>query len=160
MKGERPHRRRHDPTHARSSRRAAGVAAVALAAVTFAGCDGQKAEGHAAHYELTAVGDGLNLVALTPEAAERLLLETAPVTEEAVDGQSRLAVPYAALIYDNGGGTWVYVEPEPLTFLRTEVSVDYIEGDTVFLHDGPEPGSEVAVTSVAELYGTDTGVGK
>ncbi|MDH3294427.1 MAG: hypothetical protein OER95_08930 [Acidimicrobiia bacterium] len=139
---------------------ALGLAAI-MAPVVLAGCGGDKAAAeHVEPYELTEVEEGINKVVLTPRASERLLMDTAPVTEETVDGQPRLGVPYASLIYDTTGGTWVYIHPEPLTYLRAEVTVDRIEGDMVYLHDGPEPGAEVAITSVAELYGADTGVGK
>lgn len=131
-----------------------------LGAVALVGGGGEATSEKVEPYELTAVDEDRNLVVLTPKASERLVMETAPVTEESVDGRSMLTVPYAALIYDTSGGTWVYVQPEPLTYLRSAVSVDWIEGDRVYLTDGPAPGTEVAVTSVAELYGTDTGVGK
>jgi hypothetical protein len=39
------------------------------------------------------------------------------------------------------------------------VEVDYIEGDTVVLNDGPAPGTVVASVGVAELYGTEFAVG-
>lgn len=99
-------------------------------------------------------------VTLTEKAAERLQVDTAAVSEEQLDGQTRLVVPYSALIYDNNGGTWIYTSPDPLTYVRTAVTVDFIEGDMVVLSEGPEVGTNVATMAVAELYGTDTGVGK
>jgi hypothetical protein len=129
-------------------------------ALPLAACGDEAASEKIEPYELIAESDDINLVVLTERASERLVMETAPVSEQTVDGRSRLTVPYAAIIYDNNGGTWVYVHPEPLSYRRSEVTVDYIEGDMVVLEDGPEPGTEVAITSVAELYGTDTGVGK
>lgn len=111
-------------------------------------------------YELIKGEDGINTVILTEKASERLVMESVPVVEEEINGDTRLVVPYHALIYDNYGGTWVYVNPEPLTYMRAEVTVDFIEGDKVVLTAGPEVGTQVAIASVAELYGTDTGVGK
>lgn len=105
-------------------------------------------------------GTEYNRVTLTEKAAERLGVQTAPVREEQVNGEPRLVIPYSALIYGLHGETWVYVSPEPLTFVRQPVTVDYIEGDMVILLDGPPVGTEVATVAVAELYGTDTGVGK
>jgi len=107
-------------------------------------------------YTLEEGADGINKIKLTARAAERLQVSSVPVTAE----DNFLVVPYGALIYDNYGGTWIYINPEPLTYLREEVIVDYIEGDKVFLTSGPDIGTEVAITAVAELYGTDTGVGK
>ncbi len=75
-------------------------------------------------------------------------------------GGSRKIVPYAAVIYDVNGQTWVYTNPEPLTFVRQSISIDYIEGDTAFLTEGPDAGTEVVVIGGAELYGAETGVSK
>ena len=41
-----------------------------------------------------------------------------------------------------------------------KITVDYIEGERVYLLDGPPAGTEVAVVGVPELYGIDTGVGR
>ena len=111
-------------------------------------------------YELIKSEDGLNTVILTEKASERLQMAHAPVAEEQINGETRLVVPYHSLIYDNYGDTWVYVNLEPLTYKRASVAVDFIEGDKVVLNAGPDVGTEVAIASVAELYGTDTGVGK
>lgn len=75
-------------------------------------------------------------------------------------GDSRMVVPYSALIYDLTGDTWVYISPEPLVFMRHPVTVEYIEGDRAILSDGPPVGTDVATVGVAELYGADTGIGK
>jgi len=75
-------------------------------------------------------------------------------------GTLRKVIPYAALIYDLTGETWVYTSPEPLTFVRQPITVDYIDGDKAVLVDGPAAGTLVATVGVAELYGIDTGVGK
>lgn len=149
-----------DEFRRRSSSTAVLVGLAGLAVTGLAGCGDESAYEKIEPYELTPVGDDLNLVVLTPEASDRLVMETTAVTEESLNGRMRLTVPYAALIYDTAGGTWVYEHPEPLTYLRSAVSVDRIEGDRVYLSAGPAPGTEVAITSVAELYGTDTGVGK
>lgn len=105
-------------------------------------------------------GTELNRVVLTEKAAERLQIATAPVQEETLDGAQRRVIPYAALLYDLTGGTWAYTNPEPLTFVRQQVTVDHIDGDKVFLSDGPPVGTAVVTVGVAELYGTDTGIGK
>ncbi|MCB0064219.1 MAG: hypothetical protein KDE19_18980 [Caldilineaceae bacterium] len=111
-------------------------------------------------YELIKNDDGINTVILTEKAMERLQMASAAVTEEALNGDARLVVPYHALIYDNDGGTWVYTNPEERTYKRAAVTVEHIEGNKVYLTDGPAVGTQVAIASVAELYGTDTGVGK
>ena len=75
-------------------------------------------------------------------------------------GALQKVIPYSAVIYDLTGGTWVYTSPEPLTYVREPISVDYIEGDMAVLADGPPAGTLIATVGVAELYGIDTGVGK
>lgn len=89
-------------------------------------------------------------------AGQRLMVE---VSLKGDDGP-RLVIPFSALIYDIYGDTWVYTNPEPRHFLRVPVVVDYIDGDQVILVDGPAAGTTVVTIGVAELHGTDTGVGK
>lgn len=130
-------------------------------ALLLAACSDEPEAIKTVPYELVAdESDEINTVVLTQRASDRLVMETTTVSMQTVDGTSRLTVPYAAIIYDTIGDTWVYVHPEPLSYKRAPITIDYIEGDLVVLDDGPEPGTEVAITSVAELYGTDTGVGK
>jgi hypothetical protein len=75
-------------------------------------------------------------------------------------GAQRKVIPYGAVIYDLHGETWVYTNPEPLVFVRHPILVDYIEGDLAVLLEGPPAGMEVAMVGVAELFGTEFGVGK
>ena len=89
---------------------------------------------------------------LTDKAAERLGIETVSVS-----GNS---VPYAAVIYDIEGNTWVYTNPAPLTFVRAPIVIDYIEGDTAVLFEGMDSNTTVVTVGVSELYGTETGVSK
>ena len=105
-------------------------------------------------------GTELNRVVLTEKAAQRLDIQTALVREEQIKGAQRKVIPYAAVVYDLQGKTWAYTNPEPLTFVRQAVTVDYIEGDNVVLVDGPSAGTAVVTVGVPELYGADTGIGK
>ena len=72
---------------------------------------------------------------------------------------SALTVPYAAVIYDAKGATWSYVNTAPLVFLRSQITVDEIDGDTAVLSAGPSVGTSVVTTGAAELYGAEIGVG-
>jgi hypothetical protein len=105
-------------------------------------------------------GTEFNRVVLTEKAAQRLGIETAPVLEAEVNGAQRVVIPYAAVIYGLNGETWAYTNPEPLTYRREPITVEYIEGDMAVLMDGLSVGAQVVTVGVAELYGTDTGVGK
>lgn len=97
-------------------------------------------------------GTELNHVILTEKAVERLGIETALASGN--------AVPYAAVIYDIDGNTWVYTNPEPLIFVRAPISIDHIEGDTAVLSANLDSELQVVTVGVAELYGTETGVSK
>jgi hypothetical protein len=74
-------------------------------------------------------------------------------------GTLRKVVPHSSLIYGAHGETWVYTSPEPLTYVRHPISVDYVEGDLAVLSDGPAAGTDVVSVGVAELYGTEFEVG-
>jgi hypothetical protein len=100
------------------------------------------------------------LLVLTEKAAERIDLQTAKVQEESVNGTNRIVVPYAAVIYDLHGETWLYTNPEPLTYVREAIIIDSIDGDKAILVEGPSNGTEVVTVGVAELFGAETGVSK
>jgi hypothetical protein len=97
-------------------------------------------------------GSELQRVILTDKAAERIGLETVVA--------SGTEVPYAAIIYDIEGNTWIYTMPEPLTFVREQIVIDRIEGDTVILSETLSSEFNVVTVGVAEIYGTETGVSK
>ena len=90
------------------------------------------------------------------EPGQRLMVEVALVG----DSGPQLIVPFSSLLYDVNGETYVYINPEPLQFLRVPVVVKYIRGDQVVLEAGPDVGTRVVTVGAVELYGTDTGVGK
>jgi len=92
---------------------------------------------------------------LTEEAAKRLDIQTAEVRDTVVNGMQRKVLPYAAILYDTQGNTWVYTNPEPLTFVRHPITVDYIEGNDVFVSEGPPSGTAVVTVGAAELYGAE-----
>lgn len=106
-------------------------------------------------------GTKLSRVTLTPKAMERLAVQTANVTEQKGPRGELLqkTVPYAALLYDAYGKTFVYKSPESRVFVRHPIVVDYIEGGIVYLIDGPESGTKVATVGAVEIYGTEFEVG-
>ena len=108
----------------------------------------------------TMEGSDLKRLGLTEKAAERIDLQTAKVQEESVNGINRIVVPYAAVIYDLHGETWLYTNPEPLTYVREAIIIDSIDGDKAILVEGPSNGTEVVTVGVAELFGAETGVSK
>lgn len=109
-----------------------------------------------------AVGTtGLSKVSLTARAVERLGLTTAKVGEtRGRMGGVQKAVPYAAVVYDQAGKTWVFTNREPLAYLRESITVDYIAGEVAVLSEGPAVGTPVVTIGAAELLGAEFGIGK
>ena len=128
---------------------------VVVAAVSISACKEVETE-TATGYEpakLTEVkgNEELKVVTFTKEGAERTGVETEKVRVE--DG--RKVVPYAALIYDPEGKTFVYTSPKRLTYLRVAVKVARIAGQNVIVSDGPAAGTQVVTVGTAEVYGTE-----
>jgi hypothetical protein len=142
----------------RSTRRArllcAGLVLVA-AALALAGCSEVEKE-TASGYEpakLTKVkgNDDFKRVTFTAEGARRTGLETGLVRRSG----KKEVVPYAALLYDAEGKTYVYTSHTPLSYLRESVEVELIDGDRVLLSSGPPAGTRVVTVGAAEVYGTE-----
>jgi hypothetical protein len=95
-------------------------------------------------------------VTLTPKAAERLGVV---IDEVRADPSGRRIVPYASVLYDLTGKTWVYISADPLTFVRGAVVIDTIKGDNVYLTDGPPTGTKVLAAGVPQVFGSEVKVG-
>jgi len=74
-------------------------------------------------------------------------------------GTRRKVVPFAAVLYDMHGKTWVYTSPTPRTYVRHQISVDYIDGDLAVLSDGPPADTAVVTVGASLLLGTELGFG-
>ena len=158
------------------------------AALLLSACQKLQDTHHVEHPATVTKIDGSDLsrVALTSKAIERLGIQTSPVQETVVSGgqpagpdiakvktasaaptmvvasgvtNPRMVVPYAAVLYDPYGKTWVYTSPEPGVFVRHTIRIDFIDGDLAFLLDGPPSGMLVATVGVAELYGAEFKIG-
>jgi hypothetical protein len=148
----------------------AALLLVAALALGVSACREQPAEEEAGASDAVKVdpveGTDLSRVILSQEAAERLGIETDKVREEKVAATgggkavTRKVIPYAAVLYDEQGDTWTFTNPNPLTFLRQKISVDYIRGDSAFLSAGPAAGVSVVTVGSAELLGAELGVGE
>jgi hypothetical protein len=130
------------------------AAALLLLLVALCGCT-EVEEPSSAGYQpatLQAVeGADFKRVTLTAEGAARTGLRTAPVRRR---GAHRV-VPYAALLYDGAGRSFVYTSPRRLTFVRTDVDVARVEGNRVLLSAGPPAGSAVVTAGATEVYGAE-----
>jgi hypothetical protein len=94
------------------------------------------------------------LLTLKKSAIKRLDLQTTAV--ESAGG--KLVVPYAAVIYDSGGDTWLYVAGNPRSFKRVHVTIDRIANGRVIMSAGPKAGTKVATVGAQELWGTELGI--
>ncbi len=134
------------------------VAAGALVAVaTLGACaDIESAEEEGYHpAEIEEIpGSDVQRVTLTEDAASRISLEIEPVSAEG----GTTTVPYAALVYDGEGGSWVYVEDGALSFVRRAVDVRRVDGDRVVVDDVVTTTDRVATIGATEIYGAELGI--
>lgn len=140
------------------------IALLLLAAGLLAGCssDDAKSTAKTSASKLEKIeGSEFKRVTLTEKAVERLGIKTAPVREASVarNGVGELAlrkvIPYSAVMYTTKGTAFVYISPQPLTFVRSPITVDYIEGDLMVVSEGPPVDTTVVTVGSAELYGTE-----
>ena len=121
---------------------------LALGAAALAGCTEVESESETG-YEPSKLRK--THVEFTPEGARRTGLRT-----EAVERTGRrVSVPYAALLYDPEGRTYVYTSPKELHYVKAEVRVARVESGRVVLARGPPLGTRVVTTGAAEVYGTE-----
>ena len=139
--------------------RAACAGLVLIAGVVSLSACGGGSTGYdyetATHHEPAKLepikGTDVQRVIFDAEGAERVGLQTVPVRQ---NGQEAV-IPYGAVIYTPDGNTWAYTSPEPLTYVRQEIDIDDVVGDSVMLSDGPPAGTEVVTVGTAEVYGTE-----
>ena len=136
------------PSRSPMGRRVPPPLAAALALLALMGCSEVESESETG-YEPSKLANGR--VEFTPEGAERTGLRTAIVRRT---GRG-VSVPYAALLYDPEGKTYVYESPRTLRYVREEVRVTRVEGARVLLSRGPAPGTRVVTTGAVEVYGTE-----
>lgn len=129
--------------------------AAVAAAFLLAGCGGQSDDESAATPAALEqiAGTELNRITLTPEAAKRLGVRTA----HARGNGKRTVIPYAAVLYDPDGKTWTYTSPQRLVFVREDIKVDRIDGNSAILTAGPPAGTAVVVVGSDELWGVEYG---
>ena len=135
-----------------------GLVLIAACVVTLSAC-GEASSGYdyetASHHEPAKLepikGTDVQRVIFDAEGAKRVGLKTAPIRQ---NGEGTV-IPYDAVIYDADGKTYAYTAPKPLTYVRQEIAIDHMAGDSVVLSDGPPAGTEVVTVGVDEVYGTE-----
>jgi hypothetical protein len=73
---------------------------------------------------------------------------------------ARLAAPLGALVYDQSGGSWVYVKTGERSYARRRVAIQGFADGWAILSLGPPAGTPVVTHGAAELLGTEFGAGK
>jgi cobalt-zinc-cadmium efflux system membrane fusion protein len=73
---------------------------------------------------------------------------------------SGVVVPFASVLYDMNGGTWVYIRSGSHDFTRRRIEVAQIVDDFALIARGLAGGDEVVIHGAAELFGTEFGGGK
>jgi len=137
---------------------AAGLAGLG-AYLAFRGSSGgstNEEEAQPAVVEPTGT-DGVSRVVLSQSAAERLNVQTAPVTSVRLNRMVRGAIPYTAVIYDTNGDAWTYTSPEPLVYVRQDLEVVRVRGGEAILARGPPTGTSVVTVGQVELWGVEYG---
>ena len=134
-----------------------GLAGVA-ASFALAGCNEIEPAPSSSYHpaELSSPDlQGVRQVTFTEDAARRVGLQTSRVTASGPD----VVIPYAALIYDKQGKSWVYTVTDPLTYLRVSVVVKAEVGeDRMILSAGPPAGAEVVTVGATQVYGAELGM--
>ena len=147
------------PAARRSRSRLVTAAVVVVAAsAPLSACkevEEEAAEGYVPAKTEPIKGSDMLRVTFTAEGARRVGLQTAPVRGSG----TREVVPYAALIYDAQGKTYVYRTTGRLTFVRERVDVARVDATEAVLSRGPAPGTRVVTVGAAEVYGTELEVG-
>lgn len=122
------------------------------AVLVLAGCksDNVTEVHHPAKLEESGT-EGILKVVLEEKAVDRIGIQTTQVIAE----DSRLVVPYGAILYDTKGDTWTFTNPAPLTYVRAKIVVESVTGDRAILSQGPPAGTTVVTVGAAELMGAE-----
>lgn len=126
-----------------------------LAACGKAAEAGAGEEAGPAKVEHLTSGPDATKIVLTEDAVKRIDLQTVKVAA-ASGGAKGVTIPYAAVLYDTEGKTWTYTNADSLTFVRSPIAIDHMDGDKVVLKAGPTVGTPVVTVGAAELFGSES----
>jgi hypothetical protein len=94
---------------------------------------------------------GHHIITFTKLGAERADVGTSPV----VKAGDHSELPYAALLYNADGSTFVYTATGPLTYRYTPIHLLKIVDTRIQFTDGPKPGTSVVTSGVPQVHGAD-----
>lgn len=106
-----------------------------------------------------AVTSDLYFELLNPDGAFRID-QKVRVTLTLRSAEEGLAVPFGSILYDQHGGTWLYVRTSINAYTRRRVEVHHVVGSVAVVTRGLAAGAEVVIAGAAELFGTEFGAGK
>ncbi|MBV8954632.1 MAG: hypothetical protein JO179_10870 [Solirubrobacterales bacterium] len=133
------------------------LAVLAVSAALVAGCgSGAQPLPKPGGQLLPVPGNPSGKIVLTPQGAQRLGLQTAPV--RSVRATAGVVIPFASIVYDPSGHTFAFTSQGPLTFTEVPITVDHITGNLAYLRTGPRAGTQVVTVGAEELFGVQTGV--
>lgn len=117
---------------------------------------------------VTVPGSSTGKIVLTQLGAQRIGIQTTAVLgvpgpgKNGAPGRSagdpNVIIPYSSLVYESSGATFAFISPSPLVFTEVPVTVARIQNDSVYVTNGPRPGSRVVTVGAEELLGVQTGV--
>ena len=133
------------------------LALLAVIGALVAGCGSGAQPAPKPGGQLVSVpGNPSGKIVLTPQGAQRLGLQTAPV--RSAGAAAAVVIPFASIVYDPSGHTFAFTSQGPLTFTEVPITVDHITGDAAYLRTGPRVGAHVVTVGAEELFGVQTGV--
>jgi|SRR6478672_4131268 hypothetical protein len=143
-----------------STRKPGIIGLAAAAALVLTGCGVTQATADQPPAIVQAVqGSQIPQVRLTDQAMHRIGIATQAVRVATVTVAGRRGpykvIPYSAVIYDNDGSTWTYVETAARTFMRERITVRVIRGGAAVVSRGPAAGAMVVTVGAPELLGTE-----
>ena len=142
------------------SKRPASLASAAAAIALLTGCSVASAHEDPSPATVKSIpGSAVKQLKLTQQAVHRLGIttvaeRTARATLNGRPGTYRV-IPYSAVVYDNDGSTWAFVNTAPRTYARQRITVGAIQGSTAVLTAGPAAGAVVVTVGAPELLGTE-----
>jgi hypothetical protein len=72
----------------------------------------------------------------------------------------QLVAPWASVLHDINGGTWVYEVVAPHKYIRRRVVIARVVDDLAVLSEGPVAGTSIVTAGASELFGTEFSTGK
>src|SRR5689334_495928 len=142
------------------SKRPASLASAAAAVALLTGCSVASAHEDPPPATVRSIpGSAAKQLNPTQQAIHRLGIKTAAVRTAQAANNGRQGtyrvIPYSAVVYDNDGSTWAFVNTAPRTYVRQRINVGAIQGSAAVLTAGPAAGAAVVTVGAPELLGTE-----